>query len=80
MIRNKNEGVFLLNIRGEYLFCDGSGTIDELSLGETVGGGDLQSSGFLDQEDAAVSELLHPGLDLETDLNNMDTVQHRSGS
>ena len=56
----------------QYLLGDGTGTFDELSFGEAVRGGDLQSSGLLDEEDAAVSELLHPSLDLETDLINKE--------
>jgi len=51
-----------------YLLCDRTGARDELPLGEAVGGRDLQRSGLLDQEDAAVAELLHASLDLETDL------------
>lgn len=51
-----------------HLLCDRAGAVDEFSFGEAVGGSDLQRSGFLDQEDTAVSELLHAGLDLEADL------------
>lgn len=51
-----------------YLLCDGAGTLDELPLGEAVGGAELQRSGLLHQVDAAVAQLLHPRLDLEADL------------
>lgn len=53
-----------------YLLCDHTGAIDELPFGEAVRGSDLQSSSLLDQEDAAMSQVLHPGLDLETDLDD----------
>lgn len=51
-----------------YLLHDGSGTLYELSFRETVRGAELQSSGLLDHVDAAVAELLHPGLDLKANL------------
>lgn len=55
-----------------YLLRDCTGTINELSFGEAVGGGDLQSSGLLDQEDTPMSELLHSSLDLETNLDKTE--------
>lgn len=51
-----------------YLLHDGSGTLDELSLREAVRGAELQSSSFLDHVDAAVAQLLYPGLDLKANL------------
>lgn len=51
-----------------YLLHDRSGTLYELSFGETVRGAQLQSSGFLDHVDAAVAQLLHPGLYLKANL------------
>ena len=53
----------------QYLLCDSAGTLDELPLGEAVGGGDLQGPGLLDQVNAAVAQLLHAGLDLEANLD-----------
>lgn len=53
-----------------YLLCDNTGTFDELPLSEAVRGSDLQSSSLLDQEDAAVPQILHPVLNLETNLGN----------
>lgn len=53
-----------------YLLCDNTGTFDELPLREAVRGSDLQSSSLLDQEDAAVPQILHPVLNLETNLGN----------
>lgn len=52
----------------QYLLCDCTGTINELPLSKTVRRGDLQSSGLLDQKDAAVTKVLHSGFDLETNL------------
>lgn len=51
-----------------YLLHDCAGTLDELPLGEAVSGAELQSSSFLDQVDTAMSQLLHPCLDLEANL------------
>lgn len=51
-----------------YLLHDGAGALDELPLGEAISGAELQRSGFLDQEDAAVSQLLNPSLYLVTNL------------
>lgn len=51
-----------------YLLHDCAGTLDELPLREAVSGAELQSSSFLDQVDAAMSQLLHPCLDLEANL------------
>lgn len=51
-----------------YLLCDGAGVLDQLSLGETVRRAHLQGSGLLDQIDAAVTQLLHPSLDLRSHL------------
>lgn len=56
-----------------YLLRDGAGAFDELPFGEAVGGGDLQGSGLLDEEDASVSELLHSRFNLET---NLEDKQH----
>lgn len=53
-----------------YLLCDCTGTFNELSFGEAVWGSDLQRSGLLDKEDAAMSKLLHSGLYLEPNLND----------
>lgn len=50
------------------LLHDCAGTLNELPLGEAVSGAELQSSSFLDQVDAAMSQLLHPCLDLEANL------------
>ena len=52
----------------QYLLCDGPSALDELPLGEAVRGHALQRARLLDQEDAAVPQVLHPGLDLEPDL------------
>lgn len=60
-------GVITLEL---YLLRDHTGAVDELPFGEAVRGSDLQSSSLLHQEDAAVSEVLHPVLDLETDLED----------
>lgn len=51
-----------------HLFHDRSGALDKLSFGEAVRRAQLQSSGFLDHVDAAVPQLLHPGLDLKANL------------
>lgn len=51
-----------------YLLHDWAGTLDELPLGEAVSGAELQSSSFLDQVDAAVSQFLNPRLYLVTNL------------
>lgn len=51
-----------------YLLRDCAGTFDELPLGEAVSGAELQGSSLLDQVDAAMAQLLHPCLDLETNL------------
>lgn len=56
--------------RDGYLLRDGAGAFDELPFGEAVGGGDLQGSGLLDEEDASVSELLHSCFNLETNLED----------
>lgn len=51
-----------------YLFSDGTGIFDQLSLGETVRRAHLKGSGLLNQIDAAVTQLLHPRLDLRSHL------------
>lgn len=58
-----------------YLLCDCAGTFNELSFGEAVRGSDLQSSGLLDEENAAMSKLLNTSLDLETDLGDREQSQ-----
>ncbi len=55
-----------------YLLCDSTGVLDQLSFGETVCRAHLQRSGLLDQIDAAVTQLLHPSLDLRSHLE----IQH----
>lgn len=55
-----------------HLLCDSSRAVDELAFGEAIRGGDLQSSGLLDQEDASMSKLLHSSLDLETNLEKTE--------
>ena len=52
----------------QYLLGDGPRALDQLPLGVAVRGHALQRPGLLDQEDAAVPQVLHPGLDLEPDL------------
>ncbi len=54
------------------LLCDCTGAINELSFGEAVRRSDLQSSSLLDEEDAAMPQVLHSILDLETDLDNRE--------
>lgn len=51
-----------------YLLRDCAGTFDELPFGEAVSGAELQGSSFLDQVDAAMAQLLHPRLYMETNL------------
>lgn len=51
-----------------YLLHDCAGTLDELPLGEAVSGAELQSSSLLDQVDAAMAQLLDPGLYLVAHL------------
>lgn len=67
---NKPRDKFYHLLIGFYLFCDCTGTFNELPFGETIRGSNLQSSSLLDEEDTAMSELLHSSLDLETDLDN----------
>lgn len=56
--------------RVAYLLCDCAGTLNELPLGEAVGGADLQGSSLLHQVDAAMAQLLHPCLDLKAHLKS----------
>lgn len=63
------ENGFVFSVRWRrYLFGDSAGAVDELSFSETVWGCDLQGSSLLDQRDTTVAQILHPGLDLETNL------------
>lgn len=71
-----NSGKINQQLSIKYLLCDCTGTIDELSFGEAVRGGDLQSSGLLDQKDTPMSELLHSSLDLKPNLNKTEDDAH----
>lgn len=59
---------FKLSVHIAHLLCDCASTLNELPLGEAVSGAELQGASLLDQVDAAMAQLLHPGLYLEANL------------
>lgn len=58
-----------------YLLSDGTGTLNELPLGEAVSGAHLQGASLLNQVDTSMAQLLDPRLDLEAHLQAQSDSQ-----
>lgn len=61
-----------------YLLSDGTGTLDQLSLGIAVCGAHLEGPCLLHQEDTAMTQVLHTCANLESDLRRQSQKGGRS--